>query len=214
MLKFNALSLFALLFTSAFSQNKTQDKPKLLIGIVVDQLRYDYLDKFSPDFGSNGFNRLMNEGFYARNVNYNYKPTYTGPGHASIFTGSTPSIHGIVGNNWYSRKAEKRVYCVELMDKNGNAYYAPERMKTRTIADEIRLFTNFQGKSYGVSLKDRGAILPAGHLANGAYWFDGKAGEWVSSDFYEEKNPNNSYVRNVSIPRLRKFQKQYPELLK
>lgn len=188
MSKFTLLISFALFFSTAFSQNKSQTQPKLLIGIVVDQLRYDYLDKFSENFGSDGFNRLMDEGFYARNVNYNYKPTYTGPGHASIFTGTTPSMHGIVGNNWYSRAENKRVYCVELMDKDGEAYYAPERMKVQTIADQIRLYSNFKGKSYGISLKDRGAILPAGHLANGAYWFDGKAGEWVSSDFYEAKN--------------------------
>lgn len=185
------ITFLPILFSVVFylnAQEENQNKPKLLIGVVVDQLRYDYLDKFSEDFGKDGFNRLIEEGFYARNVNYNYKPTYTGPGHASIFTGTTPSTHGIVGNNWYSRLEGKRVYCVELTDEEGNNYYSPERMKSRSIADEIRLFSNFKGKSYGVSLKDRGAILPAGHLANGAYWFDGKKGKWVSSDFYKESD--------------------------
>lgn len=190
MKKLTFLSVLVGVIFCSMAQEVEQKKTKLLIGIVVDQLRYDYLDKFSEDFSKEGFNRLLNEGFYARNVNYNYKPTYTGPGHASIFTGTTPSIHGIVGNNWYSRAEKGSVYCVELKDEEGNKYYSPERMKSRTIADEVRLFTNFRGKSYGVSLKDRGAILPAGHLANGAYWFNGKKGKWVSSNFYKESNPD------------------------
>lgn len=189
MIRLFALSFFFLLIGASHAQNGENTKPKLLIGIVVDQLRYDYLDKFSADFGSDGFNRLIQKGLYARNVNYTYKPTYTGPGHATIFTGATPSIHGIVGNNWYSSKEKSRVYCVRTQKKGNESFYSPERMQVQTLADEIRLFNNFKAKAYGVSLKDRGAILPAGHLANGAYWFDGKSGKWISSEYYEENSP-------------------------
>ena len=173
-----------------------QEQPKLLVGIVVDQMRNDYIAKFWKDYSEDGFKKLVNSGFYTKNVNYSYKPTYTGPGHASIFTGTTPSTHGIVANNWYSRTEGKMVYCAEALNMKGDYWYSPQRMLSRTIADEIKLFTNQQAKSYGVSLKDRGAILPAGHLADAAFWFDAKKGGWISSDYYSYNN--NKWIDNLN----------------
>jgi predicted AlkP superfamily pyrophosphatase or phosphodiesterase len=173
-----------------------QQRPKLVVGIVVDQMKMEYLYRFSNDFSPNGFKRLMNKGFVFHNAHFNYMPTYTAPGHASIYTGTTPSINGIVGNEWFSRKLGKEMYCTDDAsvktvgdgtDKEGAM--SPKNLQTTTITDELRLGTNFKGKVVGMSLKDRGAILPAGHFANWAFWYS-KTGSFISSSFYGEKLPD------------------------
>jgi hypothetical protein len=170
--------------------------PKLVVGIVVDQMRYDYLTRFASKYGDGGFKRMINEGFNCKNNHFNYIPTYTGPGHASVFTGTTPKNHGIIGNNWYDKEIKDMVYCagddsvssVGTQDDAGEM--SPHRMKTTTFGDENRLFTQKQGKTIGISLKDRGAILPAGHSANAAYWFHGRdEGSWITSTFYMSELP-------------------------
>nr|WP_321228179.1 alkaline phosphatase PafA [uncultured Psychroserpens sp.] len=170
--------------------------PKLVVGIVVDQMRYDYLTRFDSKYGDGGFKRMINEGFNCKNNHFNYIPTYTGPGHASVYTGTTPKYHGIIGNNWYDKETKEMVYCaqddnVQSVGTNHNAgKMSPNRMKTTTFGDENRLFTQMKGKTIGVSLKDRGAILPAGHTANAAYWFHGRdEGVWISSTFYQNELP-------------------------
>lgn len=164
-------------------------QPKLIVGIVVDQMRYDYLTKFYNDFGEDGFKRLMREGLNCKNVHYTYKPTYTGPGHATIFTGTSPSVHGIVGNNWFERSEQESVYCVNLKKGEGSSFN-PKRMLVETFADAMKQYSNFKSKSFGISLKDRGAILPAGHLADGAYWFSSENGVWQSDTYYKKNNPD------------------------
>ncbi|WP_298238473.1 alkaline phosphatase PafA [uncultured Algibacter sp.] len=178
------------------NDNKDTNKPKLVVGIVVDQMRYDYLTRFYSKYGEGGFKRMMREGFNCKNNHFNYVPTYTGPGHASVYTGTTPKYHGVIGNNWYSKELRKMVYCsgddsVQSVGTNASSgKMSPHRMKTTTFADENRLFTQMKGKTIGISIKDRGAILPAGHTANGAYWFHGQdEGVWVSSSFYMNKLP-------------------------
>ncbi len=171
-------------------------RPKLVVGIVVDQMRYDYLFRYWNKYGSGGFKRLVAEGFNFKNAQYNYVPTYTGPGHASIYTGTTPAVHGIIGNDWYSREKGATIYCAEDKtvrtvgsENKGVGEMSPANMLTTTITDELRLATNKGSKVIGLSLKDRGAILPAGHMANGAYWFDGTSGNWVTSTFYMQSLP-------------------------
>lgn len=178
------------------SQTEVNSRPKLVVGIVVDQMRYDYLTRFESKFGEGGFMRMINEGFNCKNNHFNYVPTYTGPGHASVYTGTTPKIHGIIGNYWYDKKTKDMVYCAgdDKAEPIGTAHKAgkmsPHRMQTTTVGDENRLFTQMQGKSIGISLKDRGAILPAGHTANAAYWFHGQdEGAWISSSFYMDQLP-------------------------
>tara|TARA_R110002049_G_C9154868_1_gene560591 strand:- start:484 stop:2166 length:1683 start_codon:yes stop_codon:yes gene_type:complete len=211
----NIFSLIAVLFlfSSCGSQNnvvdvkaettvvstsisKTGERPKLVVGIVVDQMRYDYLTRFDDKFGEGGFKRMVGEGFNCKNNHFNYVPTYTGPGHASVYTGTTPKYHGIVGNNFYDKEIKEMVYCAQddnvkpigTEDKAG--LMSPNRMQTTTFGDENRLFTQMRGKTIGVSLKDRGAILPAGHTANAAYWFHGKdEGSWITSSFYMDMLP-------------------------
>ena len=175
---------------------QTNDNPKLVVGIVVDQMRYDYLTRFYNKFSDGGFKRLINEGFNCKNNHYNYVPTYTGPGHTSIYTGTTPKYHGIIGNNWYDKVTKETVYCagdttvqsVGTLSKAGQM--SPHRMVSTTFADENRLFTQLKGKTIGISVKDRGAILPAGHTANAAYWFNGRdEGSFISSTYYMNDLP-------------------------
>ena len=180
-------ALFSLGLMSVQAQEIT--RPKLIVGIVVDQMRYDYLTRFYNDYGNDGFKKIMREGVNCKNVHYTYKPTYTGPGHATIFTGTSPSVHGIVGNNWFQRAENKGVYCVEL-EEDGEKRYNPSRLLVETFGDAMKQFSNFKSKNFGISLKDRGAILPAGHLADGAYWFSSEEGIWVSDDYYVKKNPS------------------------
>ena len=164
--------------------------PKLMVGIVVDQMRYDYLSRFWEGYGSGGFKRLVSEGFNFKNNHYNYAPTSTGPGHASVYTGTTPATHGIIGNDWYDKILGASVYCASY-----NTYasvgttttagqMSPKQLLTTTISDQLRLHTQGRSKVIAIALKDRGAVLPGGHMANAAYWFQGKnEGSWISSTF-------------------------------
>ncbi|MGB5942056.1 MAG: alkaline phosphatase PafA [Leeuwenhoekiella sp.] len=190
--------LITLISCFGFAQKKSVRpvKPKLVVGIVVDQMRYDYLTRFEGQFGDGGFKRLMYEGFNCKNNHFNYVPTYTGPGHASIFTGTTPAVHGIISNNWYNKFEKKGVYCAEdstvtsVGTSSDAGQMSPHHMKTTTITDQNRLHTQMRGKTIGLSLKDRGSILPAGHTANAAYWFHGRdEGRWITSSFYMDVLP-------------------------
>ncbi|WP_421869723.1 alkaline phosphatase PafA [Marinoscillum sp.] len=175
-----------------FAQSKS---PKLVVGIVVDQMRQDYLQRFDYHFSEGGFKRLINDGFTARNNHYNYIPTYTAPGHASIYTGTTPRYHGIIANDWYSKILDRSVYCVgdSLASAVGgsamNGNISPRNLQVNTITDELKLSTNFRSKVVGISIKDRGAVLPAGHTPDGAYWYDSRTGEFMTSDFYSKVLP-------------------------
>ena len=185
--------------SSNTSENKNiidSKRPKLVVGIVVDQMRYDYLTRFESHYGENGFKRLINNGFNCKNNHFNYIPTYTGPGHASVYTGTTPKYHGIIANNWYDKVSGEFVYCAgddnykSVGTEADAGEMSPHRMQTTTFSDENRLFTQMRGKTIGISIKDRGAILPAGHTANEAYWFHGKKeGNFITSTFYTNVLP-------------------------
>ena len=174
----------------------TQSQPKLVVGLVVDQMRWDYLYKFKKLYGKGGFNRILNQGFSCDNTMITHLPTYTAVGHTGIYTGSVPAIHGIVGNNWIDRASGKNVYCTDdstvtgVGSNNEAGKMSPKNMMTTTIADQLRLSDNFKSKVIGISLKDRGAILPAGHSANAADWYDDKEGKWITSTYYMESLPS------------------------
>lgn len=171
-------------------------KPKLVVGIMVDQMRYDYLDRFWYNFGDAGFKRMVDNGFICRNGHYNYASTATGPGHASVYTGTMPAHHGIVNNNFYDRALGKTVYCVaddsvrSIGVENSSGKRSPFRLQVSTISDEMKLASNLKSKIISVSLKDRSAILPAGHHPDGAYWVDDATGKWVSSSYYMSELPD------------------------
>jgi predicted AlkP superfamily pyrophosphatase or phosphodiesterase len=181
------------LLSSLFSA--IAQKPKLVVGIVVDQMCFDYLYRFNSKFSKNGFKKMMENGTNCLNVHYNYIPTYTGPGHASIYTGTTPKNHGIHANDWYDRTSHKMMNCVEdsmvssigTVSKEG--IFSCKRLKANTITDQLR-FTNPDSKVFSISLKNRGAILPGGHMSNGSFWFDISTGKMISSSYYFQKLPN------------------------
>ncbi len=178
----------------AGTARQTLERPKLVVGIVVDQMRYDYLYRYYDKYSTGGFRRLMS-GFNARNNHYHYAATYTGPGHAAIYTGSAPAINGIVGNDFYDRTLGRMNYCAEdttvsTLGNSGSAgKMSPRNLLVTTIGDQLKLGTDGRAKVIGIALKDRGAILPAGHAANGAYWFDSKDGNFISSTYYGRELP-------------------------
>ncbi|MFS4494950.1 alkaline phosphatase PafA [Maribacter sp. 2308TA10-17] len=170
--------------------------PKLVVGIVVDQMRYDYLTRFWNHYGEGGFKRLVKDGFNCKNNHFNYAPTSTGPGHTSVYTGSTPAAHGVIGNNWYDKDQGESVYCASddnyasVGTTSDAGKMSPHRMNVTTITDELRLHTQMRGKTIAVALKDRGAVLPGGHTANAAYWFQGAdEGNWITSSYYMKQLP-------------------------
>lgn len=183
---------------------KNAHQPKLVIGIVVDQMRWDYVNRFKPFFSSNkGFLRFLNEGATCNNTMIPYVPTVTACGHTCVYTGSVPSIHGITGNSWFDNVKQKTVYCVEDNSvqtvgstNNSAGQMSPVNVWTSTIGDELKLASNFKSKVYGISIKDRGAIIPAGHAADGAFWYDSKTGNFISSTYYSKTLP--AWVSNYN----------------
>jgi len=197
---FICFSLFSLTSNAQIpksNQTSNSSKPRLVVGIMVDQMRWDYINQFKPYFTSQqGFLRFVNEGASCNNNLIPYIPTVTACGHASVYTGSTPAIHGVAGNQWFDNILQKTVYCVEdstvmSLGIEGSAAgkMSPKNMWTSTIGDEMKLASNFKSKVYGISIKDRGAILPAGHSANGAFWYDSKTGKFISSTYYGQNLP-------------------------
>lgn len=179
---------------NALPNRPIPNRPKLVVGVVIDQMRPEYLYRFADGFTEGGFKRLMREGFVNHNTHYNYVPTYTGPGHASIFSGATPATHGIIGNNWYSRELNRTVYCVadttvKPVGSTTGLAASPHRLLVTNLADELKLATNRRAKVVGVSIKDRSAVLPAGHIPDGAYWYDKTTGSFISSTYYMEQLP-------------------------
>ena len=184
------LSVFMLLVAFAtFAQNR----PKLIVGIAVDQMRWDYLHRYYNLYCEGGFKRLMNEGFDCENTMINYIPAITAVGHTSIYTGTVPSIHGIKANNFLLNG--KMTYCTADSTVSGvgtdskAGQMSPRNMLTTTIGDELKVATSFKSRVFGVSIKDRAAILPAGHAADAAYWIDSKQSKFISSTYYMKQLP-------------------------
>ena len=197
MKKCTAAAFLFIIATCGYSQSPLQ-RPRLVVGIVVDQMRWDYLYRYHSRYAANGgFKRLMNKGFNCNNTQIPFTPTYTACGHAAIYTGSVPAINGITGNNWYDNEKQQFVYCTSdsMVSPVGSANAAAGKMSpvnlfTTTICDELKLTTNFKSKVVGISLKDRGGILAAGHSADAAYWYDSSTGEWITSTYYMKALPN------------------------
>lgn len=198
--------------SSLYSQQfDKKERPRLIVGIVTDQMRYDYLYRFWNQYSEGGIKKLLRQGFSCENTHFNYSPTYTGPGHAAIYTGTVPAVNGIVGNNWLDPGSGRDQYvttdttrlcvgCASPTHKDGR--HAPTALLTTTITDELRLSSNFRSKVVSVCMKDRGAILPAGRLANGCYWFHDETGAWVTSDFYEKKGVLPDWLKRFNEQKL------------
>ncbi len=203
--------LLLLVINPGFGQFKTQPKkPKLVVGVVVDQMRWDYLYKFQDRYVEGGFKRMLREGFSCENTQIDYAPTVTAIGHSSAFTGSVPSITGIIGNGWYDRRIRRSINNVEdtsvlTVGAPQDGYSrSPRNLLTTTIGDELKISTGFQSKVIGVAIKDRGAILPAGHLSDGSYWYDSGTGHFVTSTYYMDDLPD--WVKEFNA---RKLPEQY-----
>ena len=209
-LKLFAAFLLAFLPQTAFLQtNAIPAKPKLIVGIVVDQMRYDFLYRYYDQYGTQGFKRLLNEGFSCENTHYNYIPTYTAPGHTAIYSGATPAMSGIVGNEWWDPEWNAYRYVttdttVKTVGAPGKKVgrHSPRVLLSTTITDELRLSNNFASKVAGVCLKDRASILPAGHIPNAAYWFDDETGNWITSTYYPDSLGLPQWAQAFNAKRL------------
>lgn len=208
---YKALFVFAVLCLPfcGFSQNNTPAQPKLIVGIVVDQMRYDFLYRYQSKYVPGGFKRLISEGFSCENTKYNYVPTYTAPGHAAIYSGTTPSVNGIIANDWWDPEwgeyryvtTDKRYKPVGSSSQRAGQQ-SPSVMLSTTVTDELRLSNNFRSKVVGVCLKDRASILPAGHIPNACYWFDDATGNWITSTYYPDSLGLPTWVQDFNALRL------------
>jgi predicted AlkP superfamily pyrophosphatase or phosphodiesterase len=195
---------FTLFTVSGSSQPYNGKRPKLVVGLMVDQMRWDFLYRYYDRYTDAGFKRLIQQGFSAENTMIPYAQTVTAAGHACVYTGSIPAVNGIMGNEWYDKQLRKEVYCVEdesvkiIGGVPASEPMSPRNLWTTTISDELRLATNFRSKVIGVAIKDRGSILPAGHTGT-AYWYEGGNGNWVSSTWYMNELP--SWVQQFNARR-------------
>ncbi len=192
------LILLALAFSFPATSQVSEEivVPRLVVGITIDQMRADMIARYWSGFGKDGFKRLVRKGAWMIDTRFQYVPTYTGPGHASIYTGASPSGHGIVANDWYDETTGELIYCVQdtttqqFGGLSGAVGRSPKNLVSTTIADELERFTAGRSKTIGISLKDRGAILPIGRTGDNAYWFDPSTGHFVSSSWYSKGLPN------------------------
>src|SRR6202521_4317675 len=193
-------------FASAYNA-----RPKLVVVIVIDQFRGDYLERYRDQFGDGGFRMFLDRGAYFTECNYDYANTRTAPGHATLFTGSYANGHGIVANEWWDPQKKKRVTSVEDDNtklvgagagKNGPGA-SPHNLMSDTLGDEMKLATGGKSRVFAVSLKDRAAILPAGFSGDAAYWIDAKSGMFVTSTYYRNELPH--WVEDFNTNRPAKY---------
>ena len=208
-------SLFALIVVSVFGlpvpsfSSAYNGHPKLIVVIVIDQFRGDYLERYRDQFGDAGFRLLLDHGAYFPNCNYNYANTRTAPGHSTLFTGAYSNGHGIAANEWWDPKKKKMVTSVEDDDTkfvglpDAKAGASPHNLMADTLGDELKLATQGKARVFGVSLKDRGAIIPAGFAGDAAYWIDAKSGVWITSSYYRNDLPR--WVQDFNSSRPAKY---------
>ncbi len=188
--------LFVSCQVQAQQSNSSVARPKLVVGIVIDQMRWDFLYRYFDKYGEGGFKRMLKQGFSCESTYINYLPSFTAVGHTCIFSGSVPSISGITSNDWVDQLTGSHVYCTDdsTVQSVGVEYapdgkMSPRNLLVSTITDELRMATNYRSRVVGISLKDRAAILPAGHTANAAFWMDDSSGNFISSTYYMNKLP-------------------------
>ena len=199
--------------TARVSGQTWHEPPRLVVGIVVDQMRADHIYRYWDNFGEGGFRRLVNEGAFCRDAHFNYMPTYTGPGHASIYSGTTPAHHGIVGNDMYVRATGAGLYCVQddrvqgVGSTGATGQRSPVNLVSGTLADEMERRFEGRSRTIGISWKDRGAILPIGRTGDAAYWYAGGAsGHFTTSTWYMDELPEwlrRSNERSLALQYLK-----------
>jgi len=198
MKRFSTIIILIFVFVKLVGQGAylPPDKPKLVIGIVVEELNYNQLEKFHDKLCENGIKKLINEGTYFKNASYEYLLTQSAPGHATIATGAEPSFHGITSDNWYTPLKNELINCTKDVSVNSvggsfeSGLHSPVNLLVSTFSDELAIATNKKAKVFGVGLKESSAIFSAGHTANAAYWFDNTTGTWMSSSYYISALPD------------------------
>jgi len=209
------------LYPAKAQETKTipPEKPKMIVGIVVSQMRYDYIQRFWDKFDENGIKLLSNRGTTCKNAEFNYMFSQLGVGHASISTGTTPSDHGIIGREWYLYLQDRIEQSIEDQQHRAvggdidNGRYSPKNLMSTTFSDELRLSNNFRSKVFSISLDPAPGIFSAGHTANASYWFDKRTGNWITSTYYADTLPDwvnefnekrfpNIYLKEVWAPLL------------
>ncbi|HDZ40440.1 MAG TPA: alkaline phosphatase family protein [Bacteroidetes bacterium] len=181
----------------SFTQNAyiPPEKPALVIGIVIEQFRYDYLDKYWNMFSGGGFKKLIGEGTFYRNASYDFFLSQSAPAHATLATGTVPRHHGVVADNWYLPLREEIIYCTSDNSVNpvGGSFerglHSPVNLLASTFGDELKLATGGRAKVYGLGIRENGAILASGHSADAAYWYDNVTGTWMTSTYYLDSLP-------------------------
>ncbi len=200
------LLLALLLFKISFTQGQPLARPKLVVGLVIDQMRWDYLYRFYDRYSEGGFKKLLANGYNFQNAQIPSAPSVTSSGHASIYTGTVAAIHGITGNDWIERSSNWPTN--SCTDKNvsgvgsssAESRMSPVNLLATTMGDELRLASNFRSRVFGISLKNRGGILAAGRSASAVYWLDDSTGNWVSSTWYMQQLPDWLEKINRNIP--------------
>ena len=213
------IALITCYVTESQAQTQFNERPKLVVGIVVDQMRWDYLGRYYDKYQEDGLKRLITKGYSCNNCLINYLPTVTAIGHTSVYTGTTPAFHGICGNSFY-KNGVKISSCedheVATVGSSKKGASSPVNLLASTIGDQLRLHTDFKSKVIGVSYKDRAAILPAGRSASAAYWIDTKAGQFISSTWYMQELPqwakdfNAQMAKNKELKKVGKDVGLYP----
>lgn len=190
------ISCILVIIVAGFPYAMAQSSPKLVVGITIDQMRWDFLNRFKHRWHPRGgFRRLLQSGYSCESTHVHYLPSYTGCGHASIYTGTVPALHGITGNNWWDNSLQEFVYCseddsVKTVGSSTNlGQMSPVNLLTTTICDQLKAATNFRNRTIGIALKDRGGIIAAGHSADAAYWYDNEEGKWITSTYYMNELP-------------------------
>ncbi len=182
------------------------EKPKLVVGIVIEQMRTDQIFRYRDQLAEGGFSRLTDGGTFCRNAGYQYPVNETAVGHATISTGAFPAFHGIIARSWYDGLRDEVVYCVE--DENMYTVegpypagrFSPGKLLAGTFADELRISGSFRSRVIGIAADHSAAILSAGHTANAAYWYDGESGKWLTSSYYADSLPD--WVRGFNEKNL------------
>src|ERR1700736_6644767 len=199
-----ALNLSPSSFASAYDAH-----PKLVVIIVIDQFRGDYLERYREQFGDGGFRLFLDHGAYFSDCNYNYANTHTAPGHATLLSGAYTNGHGIVANDWWDSKKKRMVSSVEDEDtktvgvSGDKPGASPHNLMADTLGDELKLATQGKARVFGVSLKDRAAVLPAGFAGDGAYWIEPQTGAWVTSTYYRDDLPR--WVQDFNATRTAQY---------
>ena len=192
-----------------YSQNHKKipaEKPRLIVGIVIDQMRYDYIYRYWDKLGDGGIRKMIGNGTFCKNASYDFLINETATGYATIATGALPSHHGIISNSWYESLPNQVIYCVEddRVNTVGGPYdagrYSPSRLLASTLGDEMKLTNNMQSKVIGIAFEDCAAILSAGHAADYAFWYDDERGNWITSSYYVDSLPG--WVEDFNAMRL------------